>query len=223
MVVHVDFLKSQPYFAGLGPAELAALAGLFFEKAVPKGEIISLAGEPGEALYFVVSGVVKVFQTSADGKEQVLRIVHAGESFNDVPVFDDGPNPVSAQSMTPVVLYGIRRADLKSVLHSYPQFAANVIKVLARRVRELMVLVEDLSFRHVIGRVAKILLEHAGEGTGPGSWLTQQEMAAIAGTTREVVGRSLKHLQEEGAIKMDHHRIVIVNREALQNIVEAAN
>jgi CRP/FNR family transcriptional regulator len=88
-------------------------------------------------------------------------------------------------------------------------------------VRHLVSLVEDLSFRHVIGRVAKILLEHAGDGTGREPRLTQQEMAAMAGTAREVVGRSLKALEEAGAISLDHHRIIIRDKEALQEIMEA--
>jgi len=84
-------------------------------------------------------------------------------------------------------------------------------------------LVEDLSFRHVTGRVAKILLEHAGDGTGPRPRLTQQEMAAMAGTAREVVGRSLKALEEEGAIRFDRHRIVISDKQALRDMVEASS
>jgi len=94
--------------------------------------------------------------------------------------------------------------------------------VLAGQVRQLVSLVEDLSFRHVIGRVAKILLEHAGDGTGPRPQLTQQEMAAMAGTAREVVGRSLKTLEEEGMIRLDRHRIVITDKEALKEAVEAS-
>jgi len=99
--------------------------------------------------------------------------------------------------------------------------ALNVIRVLAAQVRNLVSLVEDLSFRHVIGRVARILLDHAGDGTMPLPRLTQQEMAGMAGTAREVVGRSLKALEEEGAIRLDRHRIVITDKEALREIMEA--
>jgi CRP/FNR family transcriptional regulator len=81
--------------------------------------------------------------------------------------------------------------------------------------------VEDLSFKHVIGRIAKILLKYAGDGTGTGQRLTQQDMAAMAGTVREIVGRSLKALENEGAIRLDHHRIVIINKEILEKIMES--
>jgi len=221
MAVDREFLKRIPYFSGLGAAELDGIRKLIFEKTFERGEMILIEGESAEALYFVASGVVRVFKTSIEGKEQILNMVRPRESFNDVPIFDGDPNPASAQAMGPVVLYGIRRSNVEAILQDHPQVALNVIKVLAARVRDLVSLVEDLSFRHVIGRVAKILLEHAGDGTAALPRLTQQEMAAMAGTAREVVGRSLKALEEEGAIRLDRHRIVITDKEALREIMEA--
>lgn len=222
MAIPAEFLSSTPYFSSLSPDELDSVRKLFFEKKVDRGEIIILEGEPAETLYFVASGAVKVFRTSGGGKEQIIAIVRPGESFSEVAVFDGAPNPMSAQAMVPVALYGIRKDDLEATLRHSPHVARNVIKVLADRVRQLVSLVDDLSFRHVIGRVAKILLENAGDGTVPGQRLTQQEMAAMAGTAREVVGRSIKTLEEEGLIKLDRHRILIRDREALKARIEAA-
>jgi CRP-like cAMP-binding protein len=220
MAVQLEFLKSVTYFSDLSLAELESIRKLVFEKNAERAEMVLLEGESAANLYFVASGVVKVFKTSAEGKEQILSIVRPRESFNDVPIFDGGPNPASARAMGPVLLYGIKKQDMKAILRDHPQIALNVIKVLARRVRHLVSLVEDLSFKHVIGRVAKILFEHIGGEMGSGPRLTQQEMAAMAGTAREVVGRSLKALEEEGAIKLDRHRIIITDKEALQKIME---
>ncbi len=221
MAVELEVLKNVPYFSGLATAELDSIKKLIFERTAERGEMVLLEGEPAEGLYFVVAGAVKVFKTSAEGKEQILNIVSPGESFNDIPAFDGGPNPASAQAMGPVVLYGIRKSSLETILRDYPQVALNTIEVLAGRLRHLVSLVEDLSFRHVIGRVAKILLDYGGDGTGPRPRLTQQEMAAMAGTAREMVGRSLKALEEEGAIRLDRHRIVITDKEALKEIMQA--
>jgi len=223
MAVQLEFLKSILYFSALDLAELESIRKLIFEKIADRAEMVLLEGESAENLYFVASGVVKVFKTSIEGKEQILNIVRPGESFNDVPIFDDGPNPVSVRTMGPVLLYGIKKSDMEAILRDHPQIALNVIKVLARRVRHLLSLVEDLSFKHVIGRVAKILLEHIGGEMGRGPRLTQQEMAAMAGTAREVVGRSLKELEEAGAIKLDRHRIIIRDKEALQKIMEVSS
>jgi CRP-like cAMP-binding protein len=218
MTVQVEFIKSIPYFSGLDQAELDSIRKYFFEKKADRGEILLFEGEPAEMLYFVVAGVVKVFKTSADGKEQILQIIRPGESFNDAPVFSSGGNLASAEAMGAVVLNVIKKSDLEVVLREHPQVALNVIRVLSQRVERLVSLVEDLSFRHVTGRVAKVLLEYAGDGTGERPRLTQQEMAAMVGTAREMVGRSLKTLEEEGTIRMERHRIIITNQEALREM-----
>jgi len=222
MTVDIAFLKSIPYFEGLNPVELDSILKLIFEKTAQRGEIIVFEGEPAEALYFVSSGAVKMFKTSADGKEQILSIVRPGESFNDVPVFDGGQNPASAGAMGPVILYGIEKPDMDVVLQEHPQVALNVITVLVSQVRRLVTLVEDLSFRHVVSRVAKILINYGGNGTDSEQRLTQQDMAAMAGTAREVVGRSLKALEADGMIRMERHRIVVTNREALEEMAEVS-
>jgi CRP-like cAMP-binding protein len=220
MTVQLEFLKSILYFSNLDLAELESIRKLVFEKTADRAEMVLFEGESAANLYFVASGVVKMFKTSAEGKEQILSIVRPGESFNDVPIFNGGPNPASARAMGPVLLYGIKKNDIETILKNHPQIALNIIKVLASRVRHLVSLVEDLSFKHVIGRVAKILLEHIGGEMGRGPRLTQQEMAAMAGTAREVVGRALKALEEEGAIKLDRHQIIITDKEVLKEIIE---
>ena len=224
MAVEIELLKSTPYFSGLSTPELEAIKEHVFEEAAERNDMILLEEEPANAVYFVVSGVVKVFKTSVEGKEQVLCIVKPGESFNDVAVFDGGPNPASAIAMTPVVLYGITKADMETILREHPNLANNVIKILSKKVRHFVSLVEDFSFRHVTDRIAKLLLEYAtdhtwnGEEVGLRPRLTQQEMAAMVGTAREVVGRSLKALEDEGAIRMDRHRIVVVNKKTLEKM-----
>jgi CRP-like cAMP-binding protein len=218
MVVQIDVLKSLSYCSGLDAAELDSLKKFIFEKTVAKGEIIFLDGEPAEALYFVVSGMVKIFKTSAEGKEQILTILKPRESFNDVPIFDGGPSHVSAQAMTPVLLYGIKKENIQTILREHPQIAVNINRVLAGQLRHLVSLIEDLSFKNVLSRVAKILLEPAGGDGATQPRLTQQEMAAIVGTAREMIGRSLKSLEGEGVIRFDRHRIIIADKKALEEI-----
>lgn len=222
MATKQEFLKSIPYFTGLDNAELDHISQFCFERKVERGEIVQFEGKPAEALFFVAAGAVKVFKTSAEGKEQILSIVRPGESFNDIAVFDDGPSPASVETMTPVTLYRISRDDLHTILREQPKVALNTTRVLADQTRQLVSLVEDLSFRHVINRVAKVLLENAGDGSSPGTRLTQQEMAAMVGSVREVVARSLKDLETEGAIRLERHRIRITDRTALEEMAEVA-
>jgi CRP/FNR family transcriptional regulator len=219
MTIDVTFLKSITYFSVLNVAELESVKSLFSEKTVQRGEVILMEGNLSDTLFFVAAGAVKVFKTSAQGKEQILNIARPGEALNDVPVFDGGSNPVSAQALGPVTIYGIKKEKLQTLMQQYPKIALNASKVLAGRMRQLVALVEDLSFRHVLGRVTKILLEHASDGAGINDHLTQQEMAAMAGTAREVVARSLKALEEQGNIRVERHRIVITDKKSLEEIV----
>lgn len=222
MAVDINILKNAAYFAEFTDSELDAASAYFFEQSNKRGEVILLEEEAANNLYIVTAGVVKVFKTSADGKEQILYLAHPGQSFNDVAVIDGSANPASAQAMVAADLYVISRVDMLELLNRYPKALRNAAHLLAQRSRQLMLLVGDLSFKHVIGRVAGILLKYAGDGNAPMTRLTQQDMAAMAGTAREVVGRSLKMLQSDGAIKMDRHRIAISDKEALQNMVEMA-
>jgi len=222
MAIDIQLLESIPYFAGLTTEELESVRERILERTCDSGELILLEDESADAMYFVASGTVKVFKTSSEGKEQILSFIRPGESFNDVPLFDAGPNLGSVQAVGPVTLYGLRGSDLQDILRDHPKVALNVIRVLSAQVRHLVSLVEDLSFRHVISRVAKILLESSADGAGPspGPRLTQQEMAAMAGTAREMIGRSLKSLEDEGLIRLDRHRIVITDKEALRVMAE---
>jgi CRP-like cAMP-binding protein len=218
MAVQIEFLKSIPYFIGMDQLVLDVIRRYVFEKKADKGELLSFEGEKSDVLFFVVAGAVKVFKTSADGKEQIYRIVRPGQSFNDVPVLGGGLNLVSAEAMGPVTVNGIKKSDLEKILREYPQVSLNVIHVLSRQVQELVSMVEDFSFRHVTSRVAKMLLDYSDIATGERRQLTQQEMASMIGTAREMVGRSLKTLEGEGSIRMERNHIVIRDIKALREM-----
>ena len=218
-----DFLQLTPYFNNLPEKnDLEDIGRYVLEKKAEKGELIVAEGDQPQALYFVVSGAIKLFKTSPEGKEQIFGIVYRGGTFNDVAVFDGGRNPVGAQAMVASMLYSIRKGDIEVVIKKHPGVAINVGKVLASQVRQLGGLVEDLSFKNVTARVAKILVENSGDGSGRPHRLTQQDMAAMAGTAREVVGRSLKSLEDDGLIKMERHRIIIKDIAMLKGVAGAS-
>jgi CRP/FNR family transcriptional regulator len=218
MPVKTENLRQIPLFAALGPEDLASVAAMTVERRYERGDIILLEGDMGGALNYVQSGLVKVFKTSASGKEQVLRLIAPGYTFNDVPALDGGPNPASAAALEPSIVYVIGRAELRKLIASKPEVAQAVVQSLAQALRHLVMLVEDLSLRHVTARVAKILLDQEiAESEGRLQHrITQQEMAALAGTAREVVGRALKELEIAGAIEMRQGRPVVLSRDRLR-------
>ncbi len=218
MAVEIEELQQIPLFATLSSEDLMHVAAMTVERHYERGDLILLEGDLGGALHYMRSGLVKVFKTSAGGKEQVLRLIAAGHTFNDVPALDGGPNPASAAAMEPSIVYVIHRAELRHLIVTRPQVAEAVVLSLARALRHLVSLVEDLSLRHVTARVAKILLnqEAASQQAHRAHHLTQQEMAALAGTAREVIGRSLKELEVAGAIEMRQGRAIVLNPDRLR-------
>lgn len=218
MSVDTTALRRIPMFAALGPNDLAHVAAIAVERSYDRGDIIILEGDRAGALHFVRSGLVKIFKTSPEGKEQMLRLIGPGNTFNDVPALDGGPNPASAAALEPSVVYAVGSAELRRLIVERPGVAEAAVRTLAAALRHLVALVEDLSFRHVTARVAKILLDQeaaAQQGQAPHR-LTQQEMAAMAGTAREMVGRALKELEAAEAIEMRQGRAVVLDRERLR-------
>jgi CRP/FNR family cyclic AMP-dependent transcriptional regulator len=219
MSIDLESLKSINYFSGFTNSELEAIKKYFSEKSVSKGEIILREGEWSDYLYFLITGLVKVYKTSQNGKEQILHIAPPGDSLNDISTFDGGTNQASMLAMSPVTLYSVRKNDLNSLLQEHPRIYINILKALAIRVRRDSNLVEELSSTQVMGRLAKLLLgKYAGEEATVGLWLTQQDMASMIGTCREVVNRSLKIMEEKGAIRLKRHRVIVLKRDILSDM-----
>lgn len=214
------FLSAMPYFRGLSSAELAGIANRCYRRDLGDDEIIVVEGQAADGLYVVRGGKVRVFKTSNRGKEQVLIVLGPGETFNDVPVFDGGPNPASVQAAAPGASVCVVPTSLvKELLATNPRVAANIVQVLAGRLRHLTTVVEDLSFHHITERVAGLLLAESVAAGGDIS-LTQEQMAARAGTAREVVSRALRTLEQQGAITRQHNRIVAINAPILRALLE---
>jgi CRP/FNR family transcriptional regulator len=222
-----DTLRAIPYFSGLAASDFREVARSVRARPYRKGESVLLEGEPCRGLYVVLAGHVKVFKVSAGGREQVLRILGPGRTFNDVPVFDGGPNPASITTLEDSRIAVIPKELILALVDRHPRVAQAVIRVLASRLRAMTLLIEDLSLRSVVARVAKLLLDcAAGRETvvedrgGACARLTQQQIAAMTGSVREVVQRALKTLEQEGAIEMGRARVRILDPAALDRWTE---
>lgn len=221
MAVQLDLLKKISYFADLSPAELESIMKFISEQKVEEGEEFLSEGKKSQFMYFVVSGVVKIYKSSAEGKRQVLNMATSGESLNDVSTFNGNLNAAGCSGMTPVILYKIRKKDIKMIVQKHPRVALNALKALAGKVRRDALLVRDLSFNSITGRLARTLLKYfTGAKTETWPRFTQHDMAAIVGTTREVVNRSLRDMERKGAIRLERHSIVILDRGTLEKMIE---
>lgn len=220
-----ELLGRTPYFADLSLPELADMERALVRRRYRKGELVLLEGRPSQGLYVVESGRVRIYKTSLQGREQVLLLAGPGETFNEVAVFDGGPNPATVQALEPTVLLLLPKAALLALIERQPAVGRAFTRVFAAHLRRLTDLVEDLSFKTVTSRVARILLEHlapsgavsAGDASATPR-LTQSEMAAMAGTAREVVGRALKALEQRRVIQVERGRIVVLDPDLLAEI-----
>jgi CRP/FNR family transcriptional regulator len=220
-----DLLRHVPYFAGLAPNILAALAEASVARRFDRGQLIFLEGEACAGLFVLASGAVKIFKVSPQGREQIIHQLGPGSTFNDVAVLDGGPNPASAEAMVDSTAWVIARADIRRLAQEHPTLAWALIESIAARARHLVEMVEDLSLRSVKARLAKLLLSEAERAAGQaeidrGQMMTQTEMAARLGTVREMVGRALRELADDRLIVLDRHRIVIADRDEMSRIAK---
>jgi CRP/FNR family cyclic AMP-dependent transcriptional regulator len=214
--VIAETLRKSPFFSELGENELAEVVSHVHERTSRRGEVILLEGEAPRAVYFIVRGQVRIYHLSLEGREQVLKRLGPGEAFNLVSVLDGGPNPSSAMAWTDATVYVIERGHFVQIVRQRPTVAMAVLADFAAKLRHMTALVEDLSLRTVGARLAKLLLTQAAEKEAAPRRMTQREMAAQLGTVREVVGRALAELEEEGLVCKERHRIVIVDRSGLE-------
>ena len=216
LLTHVTYLRDQH------EEVLQALAAAATRCVLPAGHIVFLQGEPVAGLFLIETGEVKVSRVSKEGREHILRIVHAGDTFNDVAALDGGPNPATCTVRVDAVIWRIAREDLMRVAIRHPKLAWALIESVARRARYLVGVVEDLGMRSVRGRLANLLLLEAQSSASDAvpRLLTQEEMASRIGTVREVVGRALRGLATDGIIAFDRHRIVILDAERLAEEAE---
>jgi CRP/FNR family transcriptional regulator len=216
-VITLDELRTIPLLKTLDAPTLTATAQRLQRCTFRPSQQIILEGEQPPGLYFVLRGRVRLARTAPDGREQVVAMVGVGEHFDAVPLFDGGPNPTTARAMSHVECLLLPRADLLALIRRHPDLALAALSALASQLREVVTLVEDLAFRTVRARLARRLLLDAADGTAD---LTHQELAERAGTVREIAGRVLRQLAEEGLVRLERGRVIVLDPTGLARIVD---
>jgi CRP/FNR family transcriptional regulator len=214
-----SLLKGIPYFRPLDDQALETIAREVIVRRYHAGEIIFLEGDPVAGLHLVVEGSGKVYRLSEAGREHILTTLGPGDSCNEVPVVDGGPNPANFAALEDSTVWIITEESLNRLRRDFPTLNNVIIKNLAMRCRQLVQRVYNLSFLSVTGRLAAFLLQQSDEASDLNrqQW-TQDEIAAHLGTVREMVGRAFRELQQAELIAIDRHRIEILDREGLKEL-----
>lgn len=205
-------------FASLSESELQALAQRAVERRFDSGEMLFWEGEPCAGIFLIVQGSVKIFKTSAGGREMMLALEAAPTTVAELPLFDGGTYPASVRAVEPVVSLFLNKSDFQQVCRQYPDVALKVLAVVGHRLRHLVGVVEAMTFGSVTARLARLILDAAKlAGTDEFDMpLTHQELASRLGTVREVVSRNLARFRAEGLIRILGHQIRIQDRAGLE-------
>jgi len=213
-----------PLFEGLPSDQLEDLAMIVTDQVFRKGETIFSEGEDGNGFFVVISGRVKIFKLSAEGKEQILHFFDAGEPFGEVPVFAGQHFPAHAEAMEESRIFFFPRKSFVELIKRNPSLALNMLAVLSRRLRRFTALIDDLSLKEVPGRLAVYLLYLSDQKKGAKNLdltITKAQLAGLLGTIPETLSRILGKLSSQGLIETDGRRIRILNADALRDLVDS--
>ena len=219
---HTGVLAQVPLFAALDEEAAEVLTAALTTRAVDRGHVVFVEGDPGDRLFIVLEGKVKVSRTATDGRENLLAVLGPTEMFGELSLFDPGPRTATVSAVTESVLASLDHDDLRPLLLARPEVAVNLLRALAQRLRRTNEAMADLVFSDVPGRVAKALLDLAekfGEvedaGTRVRHDLTQEELAQLVGASRETVNKALSEFANRGWLRIEGRSVLLLDRERL--------
>ncbi len=217
-----EALRKAGLFQGVDPEDVEALASEFEILEATRGQILFHEGEPGDSLYIVLSGKVKLGRRASDGRENLVAVMGPSDQFGELSLFDPGPRTATAVVVTDGRVARLPKAALQKWVEERPQIALQLLRVVARRLRRTNTMLADLIFVDVPGRVAKQLLQLAQRfGSVEGGQLrvthdlTQEELAQLVGASRETVNKALADFAARGWLRLEGKSVVILDRERL--------
>ena len=218
-----ETLAQIPMFSSLNAAERATLAALAVERRYEPGGLLFAEGMPCDGLYLIGAGVVKIVKTTSSGREIMLALESAPATVAEVPVFDGGPYPASVVAVRETTAFIIPKPDLHRACREHPEIAMKMLRVTGQRLRQLVMLVQAVTFGSVRQRIARQLIEwHSEFGdvrfTLP---LSHEELAMRIGTVLEVVSRNLSRFQAEGFLQIERRQVRVLDIEGLRAEAES--
>lgn len=218
-----ELLGKTHIFAALDPEELVTLARASIRRTYTRGESIFHQGDPGEALFVVAEGIVKIVLLSEDGDEMVLATLASGDTFGELALIDGGPRSASARAVQPTTVFALPREAFLRAVNQYPPLLESLHQALGTLLRALLAQASDLVFMDLAGRVAKLLMAMADRegkvqdhGITLDLHLSQSGLAGMVGGSRPSVNQILKSFEARGYLEVKGKRIVIRHPESLR-------
>jgi CRP/FNR family transcriptional regulator, dissimilatory nitrate respiration regulator len=217
----IEKIATIPLFEGLPRKQHESLARIAISRFYKKGEVIFSEGDDGIGFYVIVSGRVKIFKLSPDGKEQILHFFGPPETFGEVPVFSGHSYPAYAEATGASQLLFFPKGDFVSLIRTDPSMALNMLAVLSARLRRFAAQVEELSLKEVPGRLAAYLLflsQRSDNGDMLDLDITKGQLASLLGTIPETLSRVLGKMSRQKFIHSQGSRLKILDRQGLEAI-----
>lgn len=219
-----DVVRRAPLFSALDGEAGAALLHEMTSSRLERGDVLFREGDPGDALFVIGEGKVKLGRTSSDGRENLVAILGPGEMFGELSLFDPGPRTMTATAVAETQLMGLSNDSLTTLLSGRPEVAKSLLAALAKRLRRTNEHLADLVFTDVPGRVAKALLDLANrfgrpveEGVMVSHDLTQEELAQLVGASRETVNKALADFATRGWLKLEARAVLLIDLDRLKH------
>ena len=218
-----ETLASVPFFSGLDADSLESVGRGMRTRRFRRGEVIFHLGDPGDALFIVMSGAIKIMIPSDGGDEAILATLRAGDVFGELAVLDGAPRSATATALEATETLVLPRTQFRELLATEPAIRDALLASLASELRRLTNHVEELHFLDITGRLASRLVRLATESGSKdadgtvrlGSPLTQGDLAAMIGCTRQSVNKLLGMFTDDGLIRLDRDSIVILDLDGL--------
>jgi CRP-like cAMP-binding protein len=219
----VKHIASIPLFEGLPKEQQEDLAMIVADQVYKRGQAIFTEGDDATGFYVGISGRVKIFKLSFEGKEQILHIFGPGEPFGEVPVFTGQHFPANAEAMEDGRIFFFPKESFIELIKKNPSIALNMLAVLSLRLRRFTHLIDDLSLKEVPGRLSAYLLYLNEQEKGMSDLeltITKSQLASLLGTIPETLSRIFGKMSKQGLIELDGPRIRILNRQGLEDLAE---
>jgi CRP/FNR family transcriptional regulator, dissimilatory nitrate respiration regulator len=218
-----DLLRKSPLFAGLKEEDLRRIRSIAIPKKLIKKEVLFADGEEARGFYVILSGKMKLYKISPEGKEQILHIVAAPDAFAEAALFLGGTYPAFAEALTDTQLLFFPKRDFVQLIERNPQLSINMIVTLSQYLKRFTLLIEELSLKEVSARMAKHLidlsLKAVKEGKSPNEVeldLSKTQLASKLGTISETLSRTLAKMKVKKIIDVKRNRILILDRKGLE-------
>jgi len=218
-------LQRSPLFRGLSSPALERIAELAVQRSFRNGEVVFSQGDPGDALYAVVTGKIRISAGAADGREIFLNIMEPGDTFGEIALLDGGTRTASATATVPSELVSIRREHFLGVLEREPRVALELLRLCGERLRWTSGLVEDAALLDASARLAKRLLSLGqlhGQRTKNGVTLriSQEDLASFLGVSRQVVNQYLQGWKGKGWVDLGRGVVTVRDEAAIKNAAQ---